>query len=582
MAAMCEWWKTDKVKDYSRVLRVPGTLNVKYDPPHECFIEQSDNGSRYSLDELWEMIPEEYKTPQKSSSPSPTGSLATPGNSIEDDDPIPKGARSSTLVSIGGKECKERTWEDTRLLVKLIDKARCDPPLQEDDPEAFGKVMQSLRRYWEKDSVHSKNGEPKAEEGGLTEDQHGLPSVFNYENYRKVREQGGFPPREVVEHALVKGLSHNIFGESELGKSWCLLHFCAVYLSEGESVVFLDFENGHQTLLERLGDMGVPDELLDNFYPLRPDPGWVEEWPDFVAKVKPGLVVGDALIGVLESLGLDERDNQDMEKASQQVMKPVLDRGGTFLTLDHPGNEDKSRERGASRKGQLYDVRYKVSGRKGGINRTTPVEVKLILDKDRTSSLLIKVGDALTYEVGGTPFQFELTTVVSPGGLNKTERKIYEHIRGKGERGDRFSWIVKDLNLSESTVDRYRRTLHERGLIRKADDGTWHVTPERVDRVSIPDATTSSYEVKLDSPRRFHVLFAYREIGESTISAIHEYLNPPTMPEENMSMTVVRDITLALVGVGELRESGERGGHTLYAPTSTVSTVEEDEEPFDW
>jgi hypothetical protein len=176
--------------------------------------------------------------------------------------------------------------------------------------------------------VHSKNGEPKAEEGRHTEDQHGLPSVFNYENYRKVREQGGFPRREIKEHALVKGLSHNIFGESELGKSWFLLHFCAVYLSEGESVVFLDFENGHQTLLERLGDMGVPDELLDNFYPLRPDPGWVEEWPDFVAKVKPGLVVGDALIGVFESLGLDERDNQDMEKASQQVMKPVLDRGG--------------------------------------------------------------------------------------------------------------------------------------------------------------------------------------------------------------------------------------------------------------
>ncbi len=223
-----------------------------------------------------------------------------------------------------------------------------------------------------------------------------------------------------------------------------------------------------------------------------------------------------------------------------------------------------------------------MSGRKGGINRTTPVEVKLILDKDRTSSLPIKVGDALTYEVGGTHFQFELTTVVSPGGLNKTERKIYEHIRGKGGRGDRFSWIVKDLNLSESTVDRYRKTLQERGLIRKADDGTWHVTPERVDRVSIPDPTTSSYEAKLDSPHRFHVLFAYREMRESTISAIHEYLNPPTMREEKISRDEVRDITQALLGVGELRESGERGGHTLYAPTSTVEDLEEDEEPFDW
>ncbi len=276
---------------------------------------------------------QEYRRSQQSTSPSsaPNGNHGNqdhPRVSLDDDSPIRDGGRSEYLVRLGGRICLDHTWEDTEHFLRLTDKARCVPPLQEDDSEAFKKVMQSARRYWEKDSVHSKNGEPKAEESGHREDQHGLPSVFNYENYRKVREQGGFPRREIKEHALVKGLSHNIFGESELGKSWCLLHFCEVYLSEGESVVFLDFENGHQTLLERLGDMGVPDELLDNFYPLRPDPGWVEEWPDFVAKVKPGLVVGDALIGVLESLGLDERDNQDMEKASQQVMKPVLDRGG--------------------------------------------------------------------------------------------------------------------------------------------------------------------------------------------------------------------------------------------------------------
>jgi hypothetical protein len=72
MAGMCEWWQTDKVKDYSRVLRVPGTLNVKpeYETPRECFIEQPDNGARYSLDELEAMIPEEYRSPQYSSSSS--------------------------------------------------------------------------------------------------------------------------------------------------------------------------------------------------------------------------------------------------------------------------------------------------------------------------------------------------------------------------------------------------------------------------------------------------------------------------------------------------------------------------------
>ena len=41
---------------------------MKYDPPRECFIEQPDNGARYSLDELEAMIPSEYRSPQYSSS----------------------------------------------------------------------------------------------------------------------------------------------------------------------------------------------------------------------------------------------------------------------------------------------------------------------------------------------------------------------------------------------------------------------------------------------------------------------------------------------------------------------------------
>jgi hypothetical protein len=52
------------------------------------------------------------------------------------------------------------------------------------------------------------------------------------------------------------------------------------------------------------------------------------------------------------------------------------------------------------------------------------------------------------------------------------------------------------------------------------------------------------------------------------------------MREENISRDEVRDITQALLDMGELRESGERGEHTLYAPTS--SAEEEDEEPIDW
>ena len=579
------WWGIDKgVKDYSRVLRAPGTENIKYDPPRMCLIEQPDNGARYSLDELEGMIPEEYKTPQKSSSPDPNGSHTYMSTRPLTPPEVPMseetGGRNNNLTSYAGLlEGKDFSLKDIRtmLLERNYNPAWIADPLPE--VEIDNTIMKSVSRWRQERLENSKNGHtPPVQE----EDHNGIPLVFNYENYRKVREQGGFPPREVVGHALINGLSTNIFGEAGLGKSWFLLHFAHLFLQRGERVILLDFENGHQTLFERMEDFMVPGKLLDNFYPLRPEGDWGKAWAEFVSEVRPGLVGTDGLIGLLDSLGLSENDSQDIEKVKGQIFRPALDVGSTFLTLDHPGNEDKYRERGSSRKGQLFDARWKITNPGPRINRLAPVECKLILEKDRTSSLPIKVKDALTYRVGGAPFVVDLMTVISPGGLHQTERKVYEHIRGKGERGDRFSWIVEDLELSESTVDRWIKTLEERDLIRKADDGTWHVTPERVDRVSIPDATTSSYEAKLDSPSRFRVLFAYREIRESTISEVHEYLNPPNMPENDISRDEVRDITQALLDMGELRESGERGGHTLYAPTSTLEDLKEDEEPIDW
>jgi RepB DNA-primase from phage plasmid len=83
------WWGIDKgVKDYSRVLRAPGTENIKYDPPRMCHIEQSDNGARYSLDELEAMIPEEYRSPQYSSSSRSHSSKGAGGEHRNGGDPL--------------------------------------------------------------------------------------------------------------------------------------------------------------------------------------------------------------------------------------------------------------------------------------------------------------------------------------------------------------------------------------------------------------------------------------------------------------------------------------------------------------
>ena len=60
------------------------------------------------------------------------------------------------------------------------------------------------------------------------------------------------------------------------------LIFCKGALRRGEIAVFLDWENGHKALYERLGILGVTDDELDNFYPLvfptLAPQDWESEW----------------------------------------------------------------------------------------------------------------------------------------------------------------------------------------------------------------------------------------------------------------------------------------------------------------
>jgi hypothetical protein len=106
MSAMCAWWGTDKVKDFSRILRVPGSFNQKYDPPRVCRLIEEDNGNRYTLDQLWGMIPREYRTPTKTQSVgSPNGSSHRNGHNplAPPDTPLVEGdGRNSTLASVAG------------------------------------------------------------------------------------------------------------------------------------------------------------------------------------------------------------------------------------------------------------------------------------------------------------------------------------------------------------------------------------------------------------------------------------------------------------------------------------------------
>lgn len=624
MAGMCEWWETDKVKDYSRILRVPGTLNVKpeYETQRECFIEQLDNGARYSLDELWAMIPEEYKTPQKSSSPGPNGFLATSGNSIEDDDPIPKGARSSTLVSIGGKVCKERTWEDTRLLVKLTDKARCDPPLQEDDPEAFGKVMQSVRRYWEKDSMYSNNGHKDVTPTAISVDR----SLGSPEWYRetmgevdlvKIAKEGIPEPVYLVEDVIPEAQYINMFGEQGQGKTWLAWIFTVTCIKQGKSVIYLDFENNKARMLERLLMLGATIEEIGQHlrYYQSPSPeSWGEAWTVALKDTHSSLVISDGMGGILNAMGLNQDDNDDLFEFERVIVEPAKrEYGATVLVLDHPIHATKDRPGGSIRKKNGPDQLWKVQTMDGNkVNPDYPVGIKLKNMKDRDSQLPPGV-DYYVYRVGGDPFESERVPEGFRDKPTPHDERVLEKIQRKSAQGmpTYFNFLKKDLvakkdpktkkmppgKMGETTLRRSLRSLETRGMIYQAQDMGWwereiephagtqaHQSENRVP-ASLGDLLgddrgegEQSLRLRRDAGEKgdhYLVLFAYQDCPNSTVEEVYDYLNPPTMPEENMSRAEVRETTLALLEGDELEKSGEREGHALYSPTHGLSEDED-------
>src|SRR5215211_7638376 len=133
-----------------------------------------------------------------------------------------------------------------KAFITLIDMARCDPPLQDDDPEAFGKVLQSVRAYWEKDSVHSKNGQgdytATGADGSLGS-QGWYREIMGEVDLIKILDEGIPEPSYLVDGLIPEGQNINMFGDEGRGKTWLALIFTVICLKQGKRVVYLDFEN---------------------------------------------------------------------------------------------------------------------------------------------------------------------------------------------------------------------------------------------------------------------------------------------------------------------------------------------------
>ena len=152
-------------------------------------------------------------------------------------------------------------------------------------------------------------------------------------------------------HLFYAGLTHDLHGESESGKSW--LAQCAVseVLKSGERALYLDFESDARSVALRLRSLGVPVEVLadaSQFAYIRPDTAPLAEVDKaafegiFSGNWKVAII--DGVTNAMTLLGLDGINNRDVSKFHAMLTEHLAIRtGAAVIQVDHVPKSSEAR-----------------------------------------------------------------------------------------------------------------------------------------------------------------------------------------------------------------------------------------------
>jgi len=298
-------------------------------------------------------------------------------------------------------------------------------------------------------------------------------------------EEGIEPPEELEPDVLLKGRVHSLYAASGTGKTWFMLWLAKQCIERGESVLIFDMENGPRIVSERLRELGVPTERLDELlhyysHPSLPlnDLG-VAAYEALLDEVKPSLVIFDSWINFLASVGLDENASNDIAAWAVHYTHPARNREITVVLLDHVPHEN-NHARGSTRKRDEVDVMWKL-GNPLPFDRDRVGRIVLHREKDREGWLPVSVG----FSVGGgeTGFVFRRSdgTIEEPeeeDGLTSSQRKALDTLRsGFAEKGAGFNEWKRAAKVAGDTLSKAIGRLTILGKIYK-EEKRYYPTPE--------------------------------------------------------------------------------------------------------
>lgn len=191
------------------------------------------------------------------------------------------------------------------------------------------------------------------------------------------------------------GMSHELAGSSEAGKTMLLAGAAMEIARTGEPVVWVDMEMGPRLMSDRMRALGCTDEEIvrlvnvpetRRFHYLRPDERCSPADIAALLALKPALVAIDAMTTALGLHGMDSNSDMDVDALHRLISNPFKDSGAAVVWIDHPGKDVTRGSKGSIRKEQAVDIRYLVTPfttyRKGSGGAS-----RIWVKKDRTGNL---------------------------------------------------------------------------------------------------------------------------------------------------------------------------------------------------
>lgn len=145
---------------------------------------------------------------------------------------------------------------------------------------------------------------------------------------------------------LYAGKVHELHGEPETGKGWIALAVAAETLLTA-GVLYLDFEDSAESIVERLLALGTPpDAIVERFTYLNPCEAFTPKALTVLLDARPfALALIDGVTEAYDLLGLDPYSNLDAAKFLAALPRPIAERGAAVVEIDHVVKSKEARGR---------------------------------------------------------------------------------------------------------------------------------------------------------------------------------------------------------------------------------------------